>query len=890
MSVDDREPTGPGDLESEATVDPTPPAPASSRAAGGASAEAREPMVIGPYRLLHPVGEGGMGEVWLAEQTAPIRRQVALKIIKPGMDSKEIVARFEAERQALAMMNHPNVAKVFDAGVTPLGRPYFVMEYFAGTPIDQHCDRHRLTIRERLELFTQVCEGVQHAHQKAIIHRDLKPGNILVAELDGKRVPKIIDFGVAKATAQKLTETTMFTQMGALIGTPEYMSPEQADLGGEDIDTRTDVYSLGVILYELLVGALPFEPQELRRAGFEGVRRTIREEEPPRPSTRLTTLGEGSTLAARARQVDLSTLRRQLRGDLDWITMKALEKDRARRYASPLDLAADIQRHLADQPVLAGPPSAAYRLGKLVRRHRALFAAAAIVLLALVLGVAGSTWGLVRALRAERVAAAEAAEARRQAEIAEAVNAFLNQDLLAAVAPSSQSGRGIDVRMREVLDAAAQSIERESLPAGRFGDKPLVEAGIREMLGDTYMRLGEYDLALPQLERTVELRRRTLGENRVETARAVHDLGFVHFRKGDLERAERELQQALVFEPYANDRELATVSDWKTTLATVYESQARYPEAEQMFLEVLTFQRDALGADHGDTQRTLGSLANLYQQTGRYRESEDLNRQLVDIRTRTLGEEDPLTLTVMSNLANVMFDLGRHEESLELMLRVLELKRRILGPEHSHTLNSMNNIAETHEILGEWTEALRWHRETYEGRVRILGPDSPRTIQSLNRLALATAKAGDPAAALPLIRRSVEAHRRVRGAEHPETIEAERVLGVVLLDLGRLGEAETALRRAIAAPIATELDAEARAKAQASLGLVLAARDRRRDAAAVWAECVPGMWLGEQESVALAERAVAQLEAWDHDQPGLGYGESAAILREALANTAAPPS
>ncbi|MHC4108277.1 MAG: serine/threonine protein kinase, partial [Planctomycetota bacterium] len=286
---------------------------------------------VGPYHLLQRVGEGGMGEVWLAEQGKPVRRQVALKLIKAGMDTKQVVARFESERQALALMNHPNIARVFDAGETEQGRPYFAMEYVKGVSIIEYCDTHRLRTRDRLELFVQVCEGVQHAHQKGVIHRDIKPSNVLVAIQDDRPVPKIIDFGVAKATEQRLTEKTMFTQLGALIGTPEYMSPEQADLTGLDVDTRTDVYSLGVLLYEMLVGVLPFDSKELRKAGFDEIRRRIREDEPSRPSTRVSTLGESAADSARNRKTDPGTLSRRLRGDLDWITMKALEKDRTRR-------------------------------------------------------------------------------------------------------------------------------------------------------------------------------------------------------------------------------------------------------------------------------------------------------------------------------------------------------------------------------------------------------------------------------------------------------------------------------------------------------------------------------------------------------------------------------
>ena len=307
-------------------------------------------QTLGPYRLLQPIGSGGMGEVWLAEQKHPVRRRVALKLIKAGMDTREVVARFESERQALALMDHPNIAKVFDAGATPQGRPYFAMEYVTGIPITQYCDKHKMALRERLELFVHVCDGVQHAHQKAIIHRDLKPTNILVGEVDGRPVPRIIDFGLAKATAQGLTAETLFTQAGAIMGTPAYMSPEQADPAGVDVDTRTDVYSLGVVLYELLTGALPLEFHKL---AFDEVLRRMREEEAPRPSTKLRTLGEQSSTTAQNRGSDPPTLARQLHGDLDAIALKALEKERSRRYGTPSELAADIGRYLGNEPVTA---------------------------------------------------------------------------------------------------------------------------------------------------------------------------------------------------------------------------------------------------------------------------------------------------------------------------------------------------------------------------------------------------------------------------------------------------------------------------------------------------------------------------------------------------------
>ena len=437
----DKTPPGSGDdavpmdnLSDASTVSPPP--------------QASPPNQIGPYKILEKIGEGGMGVVYVAEQERPLRRRVALKLIKLGMDTKQVLARFESERQALALMDHPAVAKVFDAGTTPDGRPYFAMEYVQGVPLTEYCDRHKLTTRARLELFRKVCDGVQHAHQKAIIHRDLKPSNVLVAIQDEKPMPKIIDFGVAKATAQRLTEQTVYTELGALIGTPEYMSPEQAEMTGQNIDTRTDVYSLGVMLYEMLVGALPFEPKELRSAGFDEIRRKIREDDPPRPSTRVSSLGERSTITAKNRQTDPSRLQSQLRGDLDWITMKALEKDRTRRYGSPAELASDLGRHLGDEPVLASPPSTVYRARKFVRRHRvgvAVTAAGVLVLLA---------FAVTMTVQTGRTAA-ERDRANREARLAKASLLVMH-------------GReALESERTRALAYALASLERADSPDGR---------------------------------------------------------------------------------------------------------------------------------------------------------------------------------------------------------------------------------------------------------------------------------------------------------------------------------------------------------------------------------------------------------------------------------------
>jgi serine/threonine protein kinase/tetratricopeptide (TPR) repeat protein len=664
---------------------------------------------IGPYRLLQKIGEGGMGEVWLAEQSEPIRRRVALKVIKQGMDTRQVVARFEAERQALALMDHPCVAKVFDAGVTPRGRPYFVMEYVKGVPLTEYCDRNRLTQRDRLELFRTVCDGVQHAHLKAIIHRDLKPSNILVSEVDGRPVPKIIDFGVAKATAQRLTERTVFTELGVLIGTPEYMSPEQAQLTGEDVDTRTDVYSLGVILYELLVGALPFDSQHLRSGGLEGIRRMIREQEPKRPSTRVATLGDRSNEMAKNRRTDPTTMRHQLEGDLDWITMKAMDKDRTRRYDSPAGLAAELARYMNHEPVLARPPSTAYRARKFVRRHRGPVAAVACVVVALIIGTVAST---VLYLRSE--------ESRTEAT---AVAQFLG-GMISDVNPSLGSK---DITVRQVLDRASSEVDNQ------FRDQPLVAAYLDEVMASSYQGLGNWKESERHAAAAERLRRNVLGNGHPLRLRAMRLLAAALRAQSKYEEANRVLDELISLSRRSLGEEspdtlaaMAVKAEVLIAQGTSLASPVKIAEGEALARTLYEIRSRRLGDDHPDTINAAFWIAHAALRLGRSSEAEARFRDVLERRSRVLGPEHPAALATMNDLGWALNDQAKHAEAEDVFRQALEIRRRILGDHHPDTLMTLYNLGCVSATSGDKREALEWLGTAIEGGfgdVDVMGKD-----------------------------------------------------------------------------------------------------------------------------------------------------------------------
>ena len=736
------------------------------------------PERIGNYRILQKVGEGGMGVVFEAEQEAPVRRRVALKLIKWGMDTSQVVARFEAERQALAMMNHPNVARVLDAGATLEGRPYFVMEFVRGVPITEHCDRQRLTTRQRLELFLDVCEGVQHAHQKGIIHRDIKPSNILVEIRDGAAVPKIIDFGVAKATDKRLTEKTLFTGLGQIVGTPEYMSPEQAERTQQDIDTRTDVYSLGIVLYELMVGALPFDTRALREAGYDEIRRRIREDDPPKPSTRISTLGEDrSVKCAQCRRTDPRSLARTLRGDLDWIVVKAMEKDRTRRYPAAMALAADLRRHLNHHPVEAGPPAVSYRVRKFVRRHRAGVMATTIATVALVAGSALAVTGMIEARRQRDVAV-------REATRAESISGFLMHIL---AAPDPYLGSGRDVRLLDAIDRAKDDIEP------KLGVDRKVEAEVKTLVGDVYRKLGEYIVAEELLESALRLRLEQFPSRNLDVAETRYLLASARHDLGRLDEAEEDYLEALEVFRSIHGQAHPDVAESLNTLARLRRDQGDLERSEELFREALRMRQGLLSSDHPDVAESMHDLAQLLRLRGRPDESESLYRQSLEINTRVYGERHPSVAYSVNGLAALLSEREKFDEAETMFRQSLEIELEELGPDHEQVATTWMWIAHVQQAKKEFVEAETSLRAALEIYRRELGDDHGLIASVYHSLGVGRREQGDLVGAMESFEKGLAIRQRILGPDHWLTAATAGSMGACLSRLARYREAETNL-------------------------------------------------------------------------------------------------
>ncbi|MGO9468406.1 MAG: tetratricopeptide repeat protein [Isosphaeraceae bacterium] len=825
---------------------------------------------IGPYKLLQKLGDGGMGTVYMAEQETPVRRQVALKIIKPGMDSDLVVARFEAERQALALMDHENIARVFDAGTTDTGRPFFVMELVHGVPITDYCDQSRLTPPARLELFVSVCHAIQHAHQEGIIHRDIKPSNVLVTLYDGKPVPKVIDFGIAKAIEQRLIERTMFMQFGSIVGTPEYMSPEQAGLSALGVDTRSDIYSLGVVLYELLTGTTPLEHEKLIGAAYDEIIRRIRDEEPPMPSTRVSSLKSTLHGVSAHRRTEPQRLPRIYRGELDWIVMKALEKDRTRRYDTAGGFARDIQRYLAGDAVDASPPSATYRLRKFARKHRAALVGVMAFAALLFLGAVLSSWEAIRATQAERSAVAlalratqakrharlerdramaaeaqakaEEEKAHRSAAEARSVLDFFDNRVLAAARPQGQEGGlGKDVTIRQAIDAAVARI------AGAFPDQPAVEASIRAELRLTYHYLGEPALAIRQLERALELRAAKLGPDDPDTLTS------------------------------------------QNNLASGYKAAGQWDRAIALFERTLAARRARLGPDHPDTLASQNNLALAYRDGGRWDQAIRLFEQTLAAQTARLGADHPFTLLTQSNLAPAYVAAGQTDRAIALLERTLKLRRARLGGDHPSTFSTQNNLALAYQAAGRLDRSITLFEQTLASLQVKLGKDHPRTLITEHDLALAYQEQGNLTQAESMLRDVAAGRARSLGAHNPVVAQSLIALGDNLLKERKWADAEPVLRQGLAILEAQRPDDWSRFSAQGLIGASLLGQKKYNEAEPLLLSSYDGVKAraaripapSKYRLTEAGDRVIQLYEAW-------AKPEKAAEWRQKLAPVSAP--
>jgi serine/threonine protein kinase/tetratricopeptide (TPR) repeat protein len=704
---------------------------------------------IGCYKILQQIGEGGCGIVYMAEQEKPVRRKVALKVIKPGMGTRSIIARFEAERQALALMDHPNIAKVLEAGATETGRPYFVMELVRGIKITDFCDQNKLPIQGRLQLFIQVCQAIQHAHQKGIIHRDIKPSNILVTLRDGVAMPNVIDFGIAKATQERLTDKTLFTAFQQFIGTPAYMSPEQAEMSELGIDTRSDIYSLGVLLYELLVGRTPFDSTTLMQSGLDEIRRVIREEEPARPSNCLRTM-RGSDLAAIAscRQLEPTGLIDLVKRDLDWIVMKALEKDRTRRYETASELAADIERHLQDKPVEARPPSNLYKIHKWVRRNKLAFAGASVIAVVLVAATGISAW--------------QAALARQRQVESESISKFLTE-----VFQSPDPFRDArTITVAEALAAAAKKLETD------LAGQPARRAKLESTLVETYHRLGLHREALPLQEKVFDYYHATFGPENPATLDAMRWLAREYQATARLNDALSLREQLLALRLKVNGPEDTNTLWAMNDLAISYADAGRHREALKLREQVLAMRRKVSGPGSPDTLAAMRSLGTSYDDADLTEQALKLHEEMAAICGKIKGPEDPVTLGVLQEVAFSYYQVGRLDEAIQLGEKLASTEARIRGPEHPDTLAAINNLAVFYGADGRRDEALKLREDVLRLRKKAFGPEYSDTIWAMHELATSYDEFGRREEALKLREQVLAMRQKINAPDHPGVITA----------------------------------------------------------------------------------------------------------------------
>ncbi len=742
---------------------------------------------IGRYKLLQQIGEGGWGTVFMAEQEEPVRRRVALKIVKPGMDTKSVIARFEAERQALAMMDHPSIAHVFDAGATQNGRPFFVMELVRGNKITEYCDQNSLTTCERLKLFIKVCDAVQHAHQKGIIHRDIKPSNILVATgAEGEASPKIIDFGIAKATTnQPLTDKTLFTAFEMLIGTPAYMSPEQAALSSIDVDTRTDIYSLGVLLYELLTGTTPFDAQQMSKAGIEEIRRVISTEEPVRPSTRLHTMQAADLKTVSHHQgADPSKLINDVCGDLDWIVMKALEKNRARRYATAHGLALDIQRYLVNDPVSARPPSKLYKLQKTILRNKLLFAGIGVIALLLVGSLIVVSLSLSEEKRARREADTASLKSQQFAK-------FLKQ-MLNGIGPSKARGRDTGI-VREILDATAANIGKE------LNNQPTVEADIRTLLGNLYDQIGKFDQAEDMERAALAIRRKQFKPGSPEVAASLHDLGVELMAQQKYTEAEQADVEALAIRRrlYGDENEDTATS--LNDLSGVYRDQRRLPEAEAMALEALRIRRKLFTNDNSNIADSLRNLCLIKGYEGNWAEAEKIGRDYLGMQQRLLGPDHPYVAGALSDVAWAAHGRKEFSEAERLESQALAIRQKYLPDEHPDIGKTLNSIGKLMADRNDLTEAHAVLKAVLSIQRRLLGANDPAILDTFASLASVLESEGKWSEAEALRREALAGWRKREETGSHDLLYAMRGLGLTLEGESKWSEAETVWRGSLAA-------------------------------------------------------------------------------------------